>query len=62
MAASKTNQPSSGVLPESDTLDEGALRKMFSTELGGEDFYNALADRVENAEAAMSPRKPISRR
>jgi rubrerythrin len=25
---------------------------MFATELGGEDFYNALAERVENAEAA----------
>jgi rubrerythrin len=52
MADSETKASSSGGLPESDTLDEDALRAMFSTEMGGEDFYNALADRVDNVEAA----------
>ena len=52
MAESKSDRSASGGLPESDTLDEGALRTMFTTELGGEDFYNALADRIGNEEAA----------
>jgi rubrerythrin len=52
MAEPKTNQSSSGGLPESDTLDEDALRKMIATEFSGEGFYNALADRIDNAEAA----------
>jgi rubrerythrin len=52
MAESETDASSSGGLPESDTLDEDALRAMIATEFSGEGFYNALADRVENAEAA----------
>jgi rubrerythrin len=52
MAAYENKMSSTGGLPESDTLDEDALREMFATEMGGEDFYNALADRVDNVEAA----------
>ena len=50
VAASKVN--TSGDLNDRETLDEDALREMFTTELSGEDFYNALADRIDNAEAA----------
>jgi rubrerythrin len=52
MAESESNGSSSGGLPESDTLDEDALRTMIATEFSGEGFYNALADRIDNAEAA----------
>lgn len=52
MAESKSNRSPSGGLPESDTLDEDALRTMIATEFSGDGFYNALADRMDNAEAA----------
>jgi rubrerythrin len=39
-------------LAELDQLDTDALRSLFTIELGGEDFYNALAERATNAEAA----------
>ena len=52
MAESKSDRSASGGLPESDTLDEDALRTMIATEFGGEGFYNALADRIDDAEAA----------
>jgi Rubrerythrin len=39
-------------LNELDHLDVDALCSLFTIELGGEDFYNALADRVGNEEAA----------
>ncbi len=35
-----------------DTLDVDALRSMFTIELAGEAFYEGLAERVGNAEAA----------
>lgn len=52
VAEADTNASSSGNLNDRETLDEDALRKMFNTELSGEDFYNALADRIDNVEAA----------
>jgi rubrerythrin len=52
MAEPESNGPSSGGLPEGDTLDEDALRTMIATEFSGEGFYNALADRIDNPEAA----------
>jgi rubrerythrin len=52
MAESETNEYSSADLNERDQLDEDALRQMFTTELGGEDFYNTLADRIDNEGAA----------
>jgi rubrerythrin len=39
-------------LNELDALDIDALKSLFSIELSGEDFYNALADQVPNPEAA----------
>ena len=39
-------------LNELDHLDVDALCSLFTIELGGEDFYNSLADRVDNEEAA----------
>ena len=39
-------------LGELDSLDVDALRSMFTLELAGEQFYNALADRVGNEQAA----------
>jgi rubrerythrin len=35
-----------------DRLDVDALRSLFTIELGGEDFYNGLADRIVLPEAA----------
>jgi rubrerythrin len=52
MAESETNTHSSADLSERDQLDEDALRQMFTAEVGGEDFYNTLADRIDNEEAA----------
>jgi rubrerythrin len=49
VAESETN---TGDLNERDRLDTDALCKMFTTELGGEDFYNTLAGRIDNEEAA----------
>jgi len=39
-------------LGQLDSLDVDALRSMFALELTGEQFYNALADRVDNEQAA----------
>jgi rubrerythrin len=39
-------------LSELDHLEVDALRSLYSIELGGEDFYNALATRVDDSEAA----------
>jgi rubrerythrin len=39
-------------LGELESLDVDALRSMFTLELAGEQFYNALADRVGNEQAA----------
>ena len=39
-------------LGELDSLDVDALRSMFTLELAGEQFYNALAERVDNEQAA----------
>ena len=39
-------------LGELESLDVDALRSMFTLELAGEQFYNALAERVGNEQAA----------
>jgi hypothetical protein len=39
-------------LGQLDSLDVDALRSMFALEVTGEQFYNALADRVYNEQAA----------
>ena len=39
-------------LGELESLDVDALRSMFTLELAGEQFYNALAERVDNEQAA----------
>ena len=39
-------------LGQLDSLDVDALRSMFALEVTGEQFYNALADRVDNEQAA----------
>jgi rubrerythrin len=44
-------------LGEMDRLDADALRSLFTIELGGEGFYRALADRVDNEEAATLLRR-----
>ena len=44
-------------LGEMDRLDADALRSLFTIELGGEGFYLALADRVDNEEAATLLRR-----
>jgi rubrerythrin len=49
VAESETN---SADLNERNQLDADALCKMFTTELGGEDFYTTLAGRIDNEEAA----------
>lgn len=41
-----------GALAGKEVLDVEALRLMFRLELAGEDFYNGLADRIGNDEAA----------
>ena len=33
-------------------LDVAAMKELYNSELGGEVFYNALADRVDNERAA----------
>lgn len=44
-------------LNELDHLDVDALCSLFTIEMGGEDFYNGLADRVGNDEAAQLLRR-----
>jgi rubrerythrin len=39
-------------LGELESLDVDALRSMFTLELAGEQFYNAMAERVDNEQAA----------
>ena len=41
-----------GALAGVEVLDVDALRLMYRLELSGEDFYNGLADRIGNDEAA----------
>ena len=41
-----------GALAGKEELDVDALRLMYRLELSGEDFYNGLADRIGNDEAA----------
>lgn len=44
-------------LTELDHLDADALRSLYAIEMGGDDFYQALADRVGNEEAATLLRR-----
>jgi rubrerythrin len=43
----------SQALAELDTLDVPAMELMYKLECSGEDFYNLLADRIGNDEAAV---------
>jgi rubrerythrin len=52
MSESEPTRYSFRQLTELDHLDVEALRSLYAIELGGEDFYNALADRIDDAEAA----------
>jgi rubrerythrin len=44
-------------LTTEDRLDADMMRSLYTGELGGEDFYNALADLVDNDEAATLLRR-----
>jgi rubrerythrin len=44
-------------LGDMDRLEPDALRSLFTIELGGEGFYRALADRVDDEEAATLLRR-----
>jgi len=44
-------------LGDMDHLDADALRSLFTIELGGEGFYQALANRVDNVEVAALLRR-----
>ncbi|MEO5838356.1 MAG: ferritin-like domain-containing protein [Acidimicrobiales bacterium] len=52
MSESAGRKYSLNELNELDSLDVDALRSMFTLELAGEQFYNALAERVGNEQAA----------
>jgi rubrerythrin len=57
MSTSERPRYSFRQLTELDHLDVDALRSLFSIELGGEDFYNALAERVDDEQAAALLRR-----
>jgi rubrerythrin len=52
MSKEAATKYSYGQLSALDRLDVDALRSLFTIELGGEDFYHQLADKVDNPEAA----------
>jgi rubrerythrin len=52
MSESQPTRYSFRQLTELDHLDVEALRSLYAIELGGEDFYNALADRIDHDAAA----------
>ena len=47
----------SAAIAQVDELDVAAMELLFRLECSGEDFYNALADRIDNHEAAELLRK-----
>lgn len=47
----------SAAIAQVDELDVAAMELLFRLECSGEDFYNALADRIDNDEAAELLRK-----